>query len=196
MAEQLVCLESPRHEKSYPKDTEKRKNGDEKGKKQKGRLVTGGENKLVSLVTAGDQGRKFTYTPAVAITIIILVEIKSKKGEDPRPSTELAGCRGHTPRGPTDVAETPTSQEEEPRATGPLIVNNTQHLPGASVRNSTRGKGHEEGGSAYAKAVWSLRSPPGSSRASTPKTRVCLLYCFVISPTRLTLRGLSPTTSL
>ena len=56
---------------SYPKDT-KRKNGDEKGKKQKGRLVTGGENKLVSLVTAGDQGRKFTYTPAVAITIIVV----------------------------------------------------------------------------------------------------------------------------
>ena len=32
-------------------------------------------------------------------------------------------------------------------------------LPGASVRNSTRGKSHEEGGSAYAKAGSSLRSP-------------------------------------
>ena len=42
-------------------------------------------------------------------------------------------------------------------------------LPGASVRNSARGKGHEEGGSAYAKAGSSLRNPPGSSRASTPK---------------------------
>ena len=48
-------------------------------------------------------------------------------------------------------------------------------FPGASVRNSTRGKGHEEGGSPYAKAGSSLRSPPGNSRASTPKTRVCLL---------------------
>ena len=53
-------------------------------------------------------------------------------------------------------------------------------LPGASVRNSSGGKGHEEGCSAYAKAGSSLRSPPGNSRASTPKTRVCLLsaLCF------------------
>ena len=53
-------------------------------------------------------------------------------------------------------------------------------LPGASVRHSARGKGHEEGGSAYAKAGSSLRSPPGNSLASTPKTRVCLLsaLCF------------------
>ena len=53
-------------------------------------------------------------------------------------------------------------------------------LPGASVRNSARGKGHEEGVSAYAKAGLSLRSPSGNSRASTPKTRVCLLsaLCF------------------
>ena len=62
------------------------------------------------------------------------------------------------------------------------------------MRNSARGKGHEEGGSAYTKVGWSLRSPPGNSRASTPKTRVCLLYCFVLSPIPLTLRGLSPTT--
>ena len=53
-------------------------------------------------------------------------------------------------------------------------------LPGASVRNSTPDTGHEEGGSAYAKAGSSLRGPPGNSRASTPKTRVCLLsaLCF------------------
>ena len=63
------------------------------------------------------------------------------------------------------------------------------YVPGVSVRNSAHGKGHEEGASAYAKAGWSLRSPPGNSRASTPKTRVCLLYCFVLSPTPLTLRG-------
>ena len=50
-----------------------------------------------------------------------------------------------------------------------------REIPGASVRNSTRGKGHEEGGSTYAKAGSSLRSPPGNSQASTPKTRVCLL---------------------
>ena len=69
-------------------------------------------------------------------------------------------------------------------------------MPGASVRNSAHGKGHEEGGSAYAKVGSSLRSPPGNSWASTPKTRVCLLYCFVLSPAPLTLWGLSPTTSL
>ena len=64
-------------------------------------------------------------------------------------------------------------------------------LPGASMRNSAHGKGHEEGGSAYTKVGSYLRSPPGNSRASTPKTRVCLLYSFVLSPTPLTLRGLS-----
>ena len=48
-------------------------------------------------------------------------------------------------------------------------------LLGASVRNSARGKGHEEGGLAYAKAGSSLRSLPGNSLASTPKTRACLL---------------------
>ena len=37
------------------------------------------------------------------------------------------------------------------------------------VRHSTRDKGHEEGGSAYAKAGLSLRSSPGYSRASIPK---------------------------
>ena len=70
--------------------------------------------------------------------------------------------------------------------------NSGSRVPGASVRNSARGKGHEEGGSAYAKAGLSLRSSPGNSRASTPKTRVCLLYCFVLSPTPLTLRGAVP----
>ena len=69
-------------------------------------------------------------------------------------------------------------------------------LAGSQHENSARGKVHEEGGSTYAKAGSSLRSPPGNSRASTPKTRVCLLYCFVLSPTPLTLQGLSSTTSL
>ena len=40
---------------------------------------------------------------------------------------------------------------------------------GASVRHSARGKGHEEGGSAYAKVGSSLRRPPGNSQASTPQ---------------------------
>ena len=62
-------------------------------------------------------------------------------------------------------------------------------LRGASGRHSARGKGHEEGGSTYAKAGSSLRSPPGNPRASTPIIRACLLYYFVLSPTPLTLRG-------
>ena len=66
------------------------------------------------------------------------------------------------------------------------------YLWGTSGRTSTRGKGHEEGGSTYAKAGSSLRSPPGNSRASTPITRACLLYYFVLSPTPLTLQGAVP----
>ena len=60
---------------------------------------------------------------------------------------------------------------------------------GARVRYSAHGKGHEEGRSTYAKAGSSLRSPPGNPRASTPITRACLLYYFVLLPTSLTLRG-------
>ena len=47
------------------------------------------------------------------------------------------------------------------------------------MRNSACGKGHEEGGSAYAKAGSSLGSSPGYSRASTPKTQSLptLLLC-------------------
>ena len=50
-----------------------------------------------------------------------------------------------------------------------LIKKNNNIVLGAGVRTSTHGKGHEEGGSTYAKAGSSLRSPPGNSRASTPK---------------------------
>ena len=60
------------------------------------------------------------------------------------------------------------------------------------MRHSARGKGHEEGGSTYAKAGSSLRDPPGNPRASTPITRAYLLYYFVLSPTPLTLRGAVP----
>ena len=46
--------------------------------------------------------------------------------------------------------------------------------------SSAHGKGHEEGGLAYAKVGSRLRSSPGNSRASTPQTRVCLFsaLCF------------------
>ena len=50
----------------------------------------------------------------------------------------------------------------------------------------------DEGGSTYAKAGLSLRSPPGNSRASTTVTRACLLYYFVLPPTPLTLWGAVP----
>ena len=65
-------------------------------------------------------------------------------------------------------------------------------LLGARVRHSALGKGHEEGGSAYAKVGLSLRSPPRNPRASTLITRACLLYYFVLYPTPLTLWGAIP----
>ena len=52
------------------------------------------------------------------------------------------------------------------------------------VRHSTRDKGHEEGGSAYAKAGSSLRSPPGYSRAFSPPKKQSLptlLLCALTS---------------
>ena len=73
-----------------------------------------------------------------------------------------------------------------------LYLSMSSVMLGASVRHSTHGKGHEEGGSTYTKAGLSLRSPPGNPRASTPITRACLLYYFVLSPTPLTLRGAVP----
>ena len=56
-------------------------------------------------------------------------------------------------------------------------------VPGAGERHSTRDKGHEEGGSAYAKAGSSLGSPPGYSRASSPKNQSLptLLLCALTS---------------
>ena len=42
-------------------------------------------------------------------------------------------------------------------------------MPGASERHSTRDKGHEEGGLAYAKAGLSLRSPPDILEHLPPK---------------------------
>ena len=60
------------------------------------------------------------------------------------------------------------------------------------MRKSAHGKGHEEGGSAHAKAGSSLRSPPGNSQASTPQNQSLPTFCFVLSPTPLTLRGAVP----
>ena len=56
-------------------------------------------------------------------------------------------------------------------------------MPGASMRNSARGKGHEEGGLVYAKVGLSLRSPPGYSRASTSPNQSLptLLLCALTS---------------
>src|SRR5574337_2213253 len=51
-------------------------------------------------------------------------------------------------------------------------------------RPSTLDKGHEEGGSAYANAGSSLRSPPGCSRASLPQKNRSLptvLLCALTS---------------
>ena len=70
-----------------------------------------------------------------------------------------------------------------------------QSLPARS-RSSTHVKGHEKGGSAYAKVGSSLRSPPGNSRASTPKTKVCLLSALCSHLHLWLYGGLSPTTSL
>ena len=65
-------------------------------------------------------------------------------------------------------------------------------LPGASVRNSACGKGHEEGGFGIHKGGIEPQEIP-CSQASIPKTSGCLLYCFMLSPTPLTLRGAAPT---
>ena len=52
-------------------------------------------------------------------------------------------------------------------------------MPGTSVRNSARGKGHEEGGSTYEKAGLSLRSPLGKFSSIYPHNQSLptLLLC-------------------
>ena len=63
----------------------------------------------------------------------------------------------------------------------------TEHaliMCGEPGRHSTLDKGHEEGGSAYANAGSSLRSPPGYSRASPPQKNQSLptvLLCALTS---------------
>jgi len=58
--------------------------------------------------------------------------------------------------------------------------------------SSAPGKGHKEGGLTYAKAGSSLRSLPGNSRAIYPQNQSLPTFCFVLSPTPLTLRGDCP----
>ena len=66
-------------------------------------------------------------------------------------------------------------------------------LPGAGERHSARDKGHEEGGSAYAKAGSSLGSLPGYSRASSPQKPESAYFIALCSHLWL-YWGLSPTT--
>ena len=76
-----------------------------------------------------------------------------------------------------------------------LEISTGRGVPGACVRNSVRGKGHEEGGSAYPKAGSSLRRPPVSKHLP-PKPESAY---FTASCSHLHLwlyGGLSPTTSL
>ena len=75
------------------------------------------------------------------------------------------------------------------------IVNNTLSCWGQAWGTPPMAKVMRKEARHNANAGLSLRSPPGNPRASTPITRACLLYYFVLSPTPLTLRGLSPTTS-
>ena len=69
-------------------------------------------------------------------------------------------------------AEAPAGRDEASFPRGPATLDASLGcLLGARVRHSAHGKGHEEGGSTYAKAGSSLRSPPGNPQASTPITR-------------------------
>ena len=66
-------------------------------------------------------------------------------------------------------------------------------MPGASVRNSTHGKGHEEGGTAYTKAGSSLRKPPVPEHLPPkPESVLCShLYLWLyggLSPITISLR--------
>ena len=68
------------------------------------------------------------------------------------------------------------------------------YVPGAGERHSTHDKGHEEGGSAYAKVGSSLRSPPGYSRASTHQKKPESAYFIALCSHLWLYWGLSPTT--
>ena len=69
-----------------------------------------------------------------------------------------------------------------------------RRMPGASMRNSAHGKGHEKGGSAYAKAESSLRRPPVTEHLPPkPESARFTVLCF--PPTLLTLTGGCPPTT-
>ena len=71
---------------------------------------------------------------------------------------------------------------------------NSGTVPGARVRNPTRGKGHEEGSLTKRKGVIRLQGLPLEFPEHPPrKTRVCLLYCVMLSTYSSDInRGLSP----
>ena len=64
-----------------------------------------------------------------------------------------------------------------------------REMLGASVKNSACGKGHEEGGSAYAKAG-STQESPWKFSSIYPQNQNLPTFCFVLSP--LTLLGAVP----
>ena len=67
-------------------------------------------------------------------------------------------------------------------------------VPGASVRNPAHGKGHEEGSLTKHKGVIRLQEfPLEFPDYPPPKTRVCLLYCVMLSTYSSDInKGLSP----
>ena len=67
-------------------------------------------------------------------------------------------------------------------------------VPGASVRNPARGKGHEEGSQTKRNGVIRLQGFPLEFPEHPPsKTRVCLLYCVMLSTHSSDINGgLSP----
>ena len=71
---------------------------------------------------------------------------------------------------------------------------NSGTVPGARVRNPTRGKGHEEGSLTKRKGVIRLQGfPLEFPEHLPPKNRVCLLYCVMLSTYSSDInRGLSP----
>ena len=69
-------------------------------------------------------------------------------------------------------------------------------VPGASVRNPTHGKGHEEGGLTYAKAGSGLRGPLDILEHLPPKPESACLTALCFHLHFWHYGGLSPTTSL
>ena len=79
-----------------------------------------------------------------------------------------------------------TNWKMSPRKEDPLHCLK-EYPAGSQCEELRHGKGHEEGGWALRKGEIESQKTP-CSRASTPKPE-CLLYCFMLSPIPLTLRG-------